>query len=111
MDLEPVPAEADPLLGVVGEETDGGDIQLPSHRRPSVGESRRFEPLSERIKDVVKVYWSLGFISFGGPSAHVAILRDHLVFVNDWMDEDIFMELFALGEFAARLLHSESEWI
>jgi chromate transporter len=110
VDLALYSTEADPLLGVVGEETYGDNVQLPSNLRPSISESRRFEPLSERIKDVVKVYWHLGLISFGGPSAHVAILRDHLVFVNNWMDEDIFMELFALGEFVATPLHCERAW-
>jgi chromate transporter len=42
------------------------------------------------------MYWHLGLIAFGGPSAHVAILRDHLCIRNHWMDEDALMELFAL---------------
>ena len=29
-----------------------------------------FEPLSVRLMDVVRVYWHLGLIAFGGPSAH-----------------------------------------
>jgi chromate transport protein ChrA len=40
----------------------------------------------------------LGLIAFGGPQAHVAILRDHLVDQRDWLDEDSFMELFAIGQ-------------
>jgi chromate transport protein ChrA len=40
----------------------------------------------------------LGFIAFGGPQAHVAILRDHLVEQRDWLDEDQFIELFAIGQ-------------
>lgn len=37
-------------------------------------------------------------MAFGGPQAHVAILRDHLVVQRDWLDEDQFTELFAIGQ-------------
>jgi len=59
-------------------------------------ESTNVAPLATRLRDVVRMYWHLGLIAFGGPSAHVAILRDHLCIRNHWMDEDAFMELFAL---------------
>ena len=58
------------------------------------------QPLMTRIKETLSLFWYLGFIAFGGPTAHVAILRDHLVSVNKFIDEDIFTELFALGGFA-----------
>ena len=37
----------------------------------------------------------------GGPQAHVAILRDHLVDQRDWLDEEQFTELFAIGQVRA----------
>lgn len=37
-------------------------------------------------------------VAFGGPQAHVAILRDHLVVQRDWLDEEAFTELFAIGQ-------------
>lgn len=37
----------------------------------------------------------LGLIAFGGPQAHVAILRDHLVVQRDWLDEEAFTEVCA----------------
>lgn len=54
------------------------------------------EPLLQRVTETLKLYWHLGFIGFGGPTAHVAIFRDHLVRVNKFIEEDVFMELFAL---------------
>ena len=57
------------------------------------------QPLSTRIKETLDLFWYLGFVAFGGPTAHVAILRDHLVTVNKFIDEEIFTELFALGRF------------
>lgn len=56
------------------------------------------KPLMTRIKETLSLYWYLGFIAFGGPTAHVAILRDHLVSVHKFIDEDVFTELFALGQ-------------
>jgi len=56
------------------------------------------QPLLKRIKETLSLYWYLGFIAFGGPTAHVAILRDHLVSVNNFIEEDVFTELFALGQ-------------
>ena len=42
-------------------------------------------PWIDRYVDVLKTYWPLGFIAFGGPQAHVAILRDHLVSDFDYL--------------------------
>ncbi len=55
-------------------------------------------PWSTRMWEVFVTFWPLGFVAFGGPQAHVAILRDHLVVQRDWMDEDQFTELFAIGQ-------------
>jgi chromate transport protein ChrA len=47
---------------------------------------------------VVTTFWPLGLVAFGGPQAHVAILREHLVVRRDWINEEEFMELFAIGQ-------------
>lgn len=60
-------------------------------------ESSTPQPLMTRIKETLSLFWYLGFVAFGGPTAHVAILRDHLVNVHKFIDEDVFTELFALG--------------
>mmetsp|Transcript_4151 Transcript_4151/g.9151 ORF Transcript_4151/g.9151 Transcript_4151/m.9151 type:complete len:526 (-) Transcript_4151:178-1755(-) len=55
-------------------------------------------PWSERMWEVFTTFWPLGFVAFGGPQAHVAILRDHLTVQRDWLDEEQFTELFAIGQ-------------
>ena len=62
-------------------------------------ESSSVQPLTTRIKETLSLFWYLGFVAFGGPTAHVALLRDHLVSVHKFIDEDVFTELFALGMF------------
>lgn len=84
--MPPVPAsEEDPLL--IKKSDDANSSTLAA-----------IEPLSKRLLDVIKTYWHLGFIAFGGPTAHIGILRDHLVIQNNWIDDEAFMELFALGQ-------------
>jgi hypothetical protein len=58
-------------------------------------------PWKDRMWEVFITFWPLGLIAFGGPQAHVAILRDHLVVQRDWLDEEQFTELFAIGQVRA----------
>jgi hypothetical protein len=59
-----------------------------------VGEKKKVKtvsadaPWGERMWEVFTTFWPLGFVAFGGPQAHVAILRDHLVEQRDWLDEE-----------------------
>ena len=55
-------------------------------------------PWGERMWEVFSTFWPLGLVAFGGPQAHVAILRDHLVEQRNWLDEEQFTELFAIGQ-------------
>ena len=55
-------------------------------------------PWKDRMWEVFVTFWPLGLVAFGGPQAHVAILRDHLVVQRDWLDEEAFTELFAIGQ-------------
>lgn len=68
------------------------------------------QPLMTRIKETLSLFWYLGFVAFGGPTAHVAILRDHLVTVNNFIDEDVFTELFALGAFRISKIFCGWRW-
>ncbi|KAI9330821.1 chromate transporter-domain-containing protein [Obelidium mucronatum] len=54
-------------------------------------------PLSERIKEVVVNYLPLGYITFGGPQAHIALLLDLFVVKRGWLSEEMFTELFAIS--------------
>jgi chromate transporter len=79
------------------------DIENIKSRQETNDNSKQNElvddiPWATRMGEVFTTFWPLGFVAFGGPQAHIAILRDHLVIQRDWMDEDQFTELFAIGQ-------------
>ncbi|KAG0050722.1 hypothetical protein BGZ83_004506 [Gryganskiella cystojenkinii] len=53
-------------------------------------------PLSDRLKETVKTYFKLGYTTFGGPAAHIAILYDDIVTRRQWISSEQFTELFAI---------------
>lgn len=88
----------DKLVAVeVGNETSCEDEQ-PADTKKVHMKVAADAPWSQRMWEVFSTFWPLGLIAFGGPQAHVAILRDHLVVQRDWLDEDQFTELFAIGQ-------------
>jgi chromate transporter len=46
------------------------------------------------LRDVVSVMAKLGFIAFGGPAVHVAMLRDETVRRRHWISDADFLDLF-----------------
>ena len=45
------------------------------------------------LKEIVKVFTKLGIIGFGGPAAHIAMMREEVVVKRKWMDEQHFLDL------------------
>jgi chromate transporter len=94
--------------GEVDVDVDGVDVRPTDDDHPALLEGHGGKSASElliedipwivRYREVIFAYAPLGFVSFGGPQAHVAILRDHLVVRRGWMDDESFTELFAIGQ-------------
>jgi chromate transporter len=51
------------------------------------------------VLEVFGRFLALGFISFGGPAAHLGIFRTTFVSRLRWMDDDAFTRLIALSQF------------
>jgi chromate transporter len=46
-----------------------------------------------RVQDVARLFLKLGVIGFGGPAAHVALMRDEVVRRRGWIDDGEFLDL------------------
>lgn len=49
-----------------------------------------------KLKEIVKVFAKLGIIGFGGPAAHIAMMRDEVVVKRKWMSEQHFLDLLGV---------------
>ncbi|MCG2610939.1 chromate efflux transporter [Flavobacterium sp. SM15] len=45
------------------------------------------------LKAIGKLFLKLGLIAFGGPAAHIAIMRDEVVRKRNWMSDSHFLDL------------------
>ncbi|SCV50018.1 related to chromate transport protein [Fusarium fujikuroi] len=53
---------------------------------------------ADRALQTLKVNWHLGFTAFGGPPVHFKIFHDKFVTKLQWIDEQIFQELFSVSQ-------------
>ena len=54
--------------------------------------------LPRRLAEVAWAFLPLGWIAFGGPQAHIALLQERFVARRRWLDEQRFVELLGLGQ-------------
>ena len=50
--------------------------------------------LRSRLSEVTALFLRLGVTAFGGPAAHIAIMRDEVVKKRKWITEQEFLDLF-----------------
>ncbi len=51
---------------------------------------------SGALAEVVRVFLKLGVIGFGGPAAHIAMMRDELVRRRRWVSDERFLDLLGM---------------
>jgi chromate transporter len=51
---------------------------------------------SGRIAEVARLFLKLGVIGFGGPAAHVAMMRDEVVRRRRWVSDERFLDLLGM---------------
>jgi chromate transporter len=45
------------------------------------------------LRELARLFTKLGFVAFGGPAAHVAMMREEVVTRRGWMDDQEFLDL------------------
>jgi len=50
-----------------------------------------------RARDIAGVFLRLGVTGFGGPAAHIALMRDEFVRRRQWMEDDEFLEMVGIA--------------
>jgi chromate transporter len=54
------------------------------------------EPQQNRLAEVASLFLRLGFTAFGGPAAHIAIMRQEIVQRRKWISDERFMDLMGI---------------
>jgi chromate transporter len=49
--------------------------------------------MTQRLAEVAKLFLKLGIIGFGGPAAHIAMMRDETVNRRKWLNDQEFLDL------------------
>lgn len=71
------------------------------------------------LKEVAKLFLKLGIIGFGGPAAHIAMMREEVVIKRKWLDEQHFLDLVGATnlipgpnstEMAIHIGHEKAGW-
>ncbi|MGF1473757.1 MAG: chromate efflux transporter [Rubrobacteraceae bacterium] len=47
----------------------------------------------KELQELARLFLKLGFLAFGGPAAHIAMMRDEVVSRRRWMDDQEFLDL------------------
>jgi chromate transporter len=63
----------------------------PSSRSSSAG-----PPSRGALREVAALFLKLGVIGFGGPAAHIAMMRDEVVRRRRWLDDARFLDLLGM---------------
>jgi len=97
MDLQDLTSSKSPSLETVSK-SDTVVIPVDSKEEPTVTSP----PEKGYVARLWEIFWSflpLGYTTFGGPQAHIAVLQQQFVDKRDWLDTQMFAELFSLGSF------------
>src|SRR5271155_4390434 len=71
------------------------------------------------LKEIARLFLKLGITAFGGPAAHIAMMRQEVVIKREWMTEQHFLDLLGATnlipgpnstEMAIHIGHDRAGW-
>jgi chromate transporter len=71
------------------------------------------------LKDIAKLFLKIGFIGFGGPAAHIAMMQEEVVSKKKWLSDQHFLDLMGATnlipgpnstEMAIHIGHEKGGW-
>lgn len=90
------------------------EMPLPAAQAPMPD-----QPSKEYLLEVAGVFLRLGFTAFGGPAAHIAMMREEIVKRRQWISEQHFADLWGMSnlipgptstELAINLSYQRAGW-
>jgi chromate transporter len=73
----------------------GGPDKAP-HTPQALGSAPAKPGRSSNAGEVARVFLKLGLIAFGGPAAHIALMREELVRRRRWVSDERFLDLLGM---------------
>jgi chromate transporter len=65
--------------------------ELPMHKDQEMDQTQRDQ--GQRVREVAGFFLKLGIIAFGGPAAHIAMMRDEAVRRRGWLSDQEFLDM------------------
>ena len=67
-------------------------VPLVGFTKPFCPARSLIEPRASALRDIARLFLKLGLVGFGGPAAHIALMRDEVVRRRGWMGDEEFMD-------------------
>src|SRR5512133_8310 len=67
-------------------------VPIVSVTKPFCPARSIIEPRASALRALARLFLKLGLLSFGGPAAHIALMRDEVVRRRQWMSDEAVMD-------------------
>src|SRR5690242_15533058 len=72
------------------------DKQEPQEDIPASTATPAIPSQRKRLVEIFTLFLRLGFTAFGGPAAHIAMMRDEVVRRRKWLSDERFVDLMGV---------------
>jgi chromate transporter len=79
------------------ESTESREEQQAQHGKERVPAEARPPSQKTSLGELITLFLRLGFTAFGGPAAHIAMMREEVVRRRQWMSDERFVDLIGIA--------------